>query len=174
MTISLNFNTCIQIQITILNPIFYLNSTVLGTQPCLLFEVKLLTESITWLFVYKLIVMLKGFFFSTVQLYEFEFCLFLLVFVYEGIVPGITRQKPHKSRIPSDLLPLHRLSLLFIIIHRNPGAHLKTYKTLLQAFTIHLRAPDWVKRMCHVPLPLLYKGTVCFSQVELRDNCKGQ
>lgn len=120
MMISLNFNTCIQIQITIPHPIFYLNSTVIGTQPCLLFEVKLLTESITWLFVYKLIVMLIGFFFffSTVQLYELEFCLFLLVFVYEVIVPDITCQKPHKSRIATDLLPLHRLSLLFIIIQQ--------------------------------------------------------
>ncbi len=59
----------------------------------------------------------------------------------------------------------------FIILNRNPGARLKTYKTLLQAFTIHLRVPDWVERMCHVSLPLLYKGAVCSSQVEVRDYC---
>ncbi len=72
----------------------------------------------------------------------------------------------------TDFLPLHRLSFfLFIILNRNPAERLKTYKTLLLVFTIHLRAPDWVERMCHVPLPLLYKGAVCFSQVEVRNYC---
>jgi len=62
-------------------------------------------------------------------------------------------------------------TFLFIIINRNSGEHLKTYKTLLQAFTVHPRVPDWVEWTCHVLLPLLYKGTVCFSQVEVGEYC---
>lgn len=123
----------------------------------------LLTESITCFFIYELIVMLLGFL-LIVLLFEFEFCL------SKSLLLILTLEEP--SRNGYRLLTFAQaLIFVFIIFNRNPAERLKTYKTLLLVFTIHLRAPDWVERMCHVPLPLLYKGAVCFSQVEVRNYC---